>query len=90
MSINIQLTTLIIYFQHDISTFFESEGDKFDCVYDACTNSGAGEDYKDKVIFACLLGFCVLILVIMFQSIALLKTDGQYVAINGSASMWLR
>ena len=42
------------YSQHDISTYFESEGDKFDLVYDACTNSGAGEDYKDKVIFACL------------------------------------
>ena len=39
-------------FQHDISTYFESDGDKFDMVYDACTNSGAGEDYKDKVIFA--------------------------------------
>lgn len=64
-------TEVIDYNKHDISTFFESEGDKFDCVYDACTNSGAGEDYKDK-------------------SIALLKTDGQYVAINGSASMWLR
>ena len=24
-------------------------------VYDACTNSGAGEDYKDKVIFGGLL-----------------------------------
>jgi len=64
-------TEVIDYNKHDISTFFESEGDKFDLVYDACTNSGAGEDYKDK-------------------SIALLKTDGQYVAINGSASMWLR
>ena len=26
-----------------------SEEDKFDVVYDACTASGAGEDYKDKV-----------------------------------------
>ena len=25
-----------------------SENDKFDVVYDAATNSGAGEDYKDK------------------------------------------
>ena len=25
-----------------------SDNDKFDVVYDAATNSGAGEDYKDK------------------------------------------
>jgi len=72
-------TEVVDYNKYDISTFFsgDSEGDsaterdKFDVVYDACTASGAGEDYKDK-------------------SIALLRTNGQYVAINGSPSMWLR
>ena len=61
-------------------------------VYDACTNSGAGEDYKDKVVIfvGLLMFFHVQISEPYFQSIALLKTDGQYVAINGSASMWLR
>lgn len=51
-----------------------TEDQKFDVVFDAATNSGAGEDYKD-------------------QSLELLKTGqrhGQYVAINGSAGMWLR
>ena len=80
--------------QSDIVTHFAdkegnvSDNDKFDVVYDACTASGAGEDYKDKVDIA----------VFTYQSnndnlvksIALLKSDGQYVAINGSPTMWLR
>jgi len=70
-------TDVIDYTKNDISIYFAdkegnvSEEDKFDVVYDACTASGAGEDYKDK-------------------SIALLRTNGQYVAINGSPGMWLR
>jgi len=70
-------TDVIDYTKSDIATHWcdkegnVSENDKFDVVYDAATNSGAGEDYKDK-------------------SIALLKSGGQYVAINGSPTMWLR
>jgi len=70
-------TEVIDYTKSDIATHWcdkegkVSENDKFDVIYDAATNSGAGEDYKDK-------------------SIALLKPGGQYVAINGSPTMWLR
>ena len=70
-------TEVIDYTKDDVVKYFSDEDDnikddnKFDIVYDAATNSGAGEDYKDK-------------------SIRLLKDEGQYVAINGSPSMWLR
>ena len=56
---------MIFNFQHDISTYFENDKDKFDIVYDACTNSGAGEDYKDKVICVGLLVSSVQILEII-------------------------
>ena len=60
-------------------------------LYDACTASGAGEDYKDKVITVGLsVQISEIIFVLLYQSIALLRTNGQYVAINGSPSMWLR
>ncbi len=59
------------------SFFFENSG-KFDGVYDAATNSGGGEDYWNK-------------------SLDLLKRDqddqtvvGQYTALNGPASKWIR
>jgi len=53
--------------------------DKFDLVYDTATNSGGNEEYK-------------------LRALSVLKTKadstngkhGQYVAINGSVSMWIR
>ena len=84
--------------QSDIATHWcdkegnVSDNDKFDVVYDAATNSGAGEDYKDKASTE------IMIISLKhhnidrsnIQSIALLKPGGQYVAINGSPTMWLR
>ena len=49
----------------------------FDVVFDAATNSGAGENYKAAAI-ACL------------RKGAPGAAAGQYVAINGGAGMWLR
>ena len=50
---------------------------KFDVIYDAATNSGAGEDYLD-------------ISMELLKPATSDKKHGQYVAINGSPSMWLR
>jgi len=50
------------------------EAARFDVIYDAASGSGAGEDYRA-------------------QALPLLKQEeprGQYVAINGAASMWAR
>ena len=74
-------TDIVDYTKQTVQEFCKNgkdaveEDQKFDVIYDAATNSGAGEDYKES-------------------SMELLKTDpqrhGQYVAINGSAGMWLR
>jgi len=72
-------TEVVDYTKGDVVEHFtrqeESETKKFDIVYDSATNSGGGEDYREK-------------------SLKLLKQDesnhGQYVAINGAASMWAR
>ena len=58
---------------------FWEKDEKYDIVYDTATNSGGNEDYKQ-------------------HALSVLKTKdedssgrhGQYVAINGSVSMWLR
>lgn len=58
------------------SFFFENTG-KFDCVYDAATNSGGGEDYWNKSID----------LLKRNENGAVI---GVYTALNGSASKWIR
>jgi len=50
---------------------------QFDVIYDAATNSGGGEDYKN-------------ISMELLKPATADKKHGQYVAINGSADMWLR
>jgi len=69
---------VVDYTKGDVVDHFnrqDGEMEKFDIVYDSATNSGGGEDYREK-------------------SLKLLKEDesshGQYVAINGAASMWAR
>ena len=63
--------------ENEMSSFFTNNNEQFDCVYDAATNSGGGEDYWT-------------------MSKNLLKRDdseeciGQYVALNGPASKWVR
>jgi len=69
-------TEVVDYTKVDVVDHFDrQELKKFDIVFDAATNSGGGEDYREK-------------------SLKLLKKDetnhGQYVAINGAASMWAR
>jgi len=51
------------------------EDQKFDVIYDAATNSGAGEDYKDSSME-------------LLKDDG--KRHGQYVAINGFIGTWLR
>ena len=36
--------------QGELDSFFRDNEGKFDCVYDAATSSGDGEDYWDKSI----------------------------------------
>lgn len=61
----------------ELDGFYKDNVGKFDMVYDVATNSGAGEDYWDR-------------------SIPLLKPStedyngGEYVALNGSSSKWIR
>jgi len=57
------------------------DAEKFDIVFDAVTNSGAGEDYKASAL-KCLRK----------EKVASNKNSipGQYVAINGAGGMWLR
>jgi NADPH:quinone reductase-like Zn-dependent oxidoreductase len=50
---------------------------QFDVIYDAATNSGAGEDYRD-------------ISMELLKPATSDKKHGQYVAINGSQEMWRR
>jgi NADPH:quinone reductase-like Zn-dependent oxidoreductase len=67
--------------EEDLKSFWKSNEAKFDCVYDAATNSGGGEDYWTL-------------------SQSLLKTNdgsgdggdcvGEYVALNGPVSKWVR
>jgi len=71
-------TEVVDYTKVDVVDHYSGQEDdlqKFDIVYDSATKSGGGEDYREK-------------------SLSLLKRDetnhGQYVAINGAASMWAR
>jgi len=71
-------TEVVDYTQGDVVEHYTKQEvvvEKFDIVYDSASNSGGGEDYREK-------------------SLSLLKQDGskhgQYVAINGAASMWAR
>ena len=50
---------------------------QFDVIYDAATNSGGGEDYKN-------------ISIELLKPATADKKHGQYVAINGSRDMWIR
>jgi len=63
----------------ELESFFTENQGKFDCVYDAATQSGGGEDYWKK-------------------SLGLLRRDdknekkivGEYTALNGSPTKWIR
>ena len=60
----------------ELESFFADNQGKFDCVYDAATQSGGGEDYWKK-------------------SIGLLRRDektivGEYTALSGSPTKWIR
>ena len=76
---------VIDYTQHNVVNYFRSnspngeidDSQKFDVIYDAATNSGAGEDYKP----------CAAHLLCKEEPP---KGHGQYVAINGGIEMWLR
>ena len=76
---------VIDYTQHNVVDYFRdgaSNGNiedslKFDVIYDAASGSGGGEDYKSSSSqLLCNEGTT--------------KNHGQYVAINGGLSMWLR
>lgn len=78
---------VIDYTEHDIVNYFHSKSDtfgpiddvfKFDVIYDAASNSGGGEDYKNN----CLQ--------LLHPGAEPDKKQGQYVATNGGAGMWLR
>jgi NADPH:quinone reductase-like Zn-dependent oxidoreductase len=68
-------TEVVDYTDQDgLSSFFDKETGNFDCVYDVATSSGGGEDYVSI-------------------SVPLLREGegaGQYVALNGPPSGWLR
>ena len=76
---------VIDYTQHNVVNYFRSnspngeidDSQKFDVIYDAASNSGAGEDYKP----------CAAHLLCKETPS---KGHGQYVAINGGIEMWLR
>jgi NADPH:quinone reductase-like Zn-dependent oxidoreductase len=59
---------------YTVNNFWEDDGAKYDVVYDTATNSGAGEDYKGHAVS------------VLHKK----ERHGQYVAINGGTSMWLR
>ena len=56
-----------------------SDKERFDVVYDCASGSGGGEDYKTSAV-TCLRG----------ADAEVGRSHGQYVAISGAASMWLR
>jgi len=70
---------VIDYTKQDLLEYFSDvdESEKFDIVYDAATASGGGEDYRSKSLK-------------LLCSETQGRRPGQYVAINGAASMWLR
>merc|ERR1719334_594638 len=70
---------VIDYTKEDLLEHFNDvdESEKFDIVYDAATASGGGEDYRSKSLK-------------LLCSETQGRSAGQYVAINGAASMWLR
>lgn len=63
----------------ELKSFFASNKGKFDCVYDAATNSGDGEDYWTMSIDLLKKedGFSG-------------ELSGEYVALNGPAGKWMR
>ena len=65
--------------EKELKAFYESNKGKFDCVYDAATNSGGGEDY-----------WTMSISLLKNTDIASGKQHGEYVALNGSAGKWIR
>ena len=78
---------VIDYTEHNVVDYFHNKSDtfgpiddvfKFDVIYDAASGSGGGEDYKNS----CLQ--------LLRPAVEPDKKQGQYVAINGGASMWLR
>ena len=78
---------VIDYTKHNVVNYFRGssedgeigEDKKFDVIYDAASNSGAGEDYKP----------CSAQLLRQTDGESG-KRHGQYVAINGGIEMWLR
>jgi len=60
--------------EDEFKTFFDENVGKFDCVYDAATNSGGGEDYWNKSQKLLKFG----------------ESHGDYVSLNGPASKWFR
>ena len=89
-------TEVVDYTKGDVVEHFtrqeESETKKFDIVYDSATNSGGGEDYREKSLKLLKQdesnhgGFCS----VGGPKCVLKLISGQYVAINGAASMWAR
>ena len=73
--------TEVVSYSNDteLQSFFDKNSGTFDCVYDAATNSGGGEDYWS-----------------MSQKLLKKGDDeknkihGEYVALNGPASKWIR
>lgn len=61
----------------ELESFFEANAGKFDCVYDAATSSGGGEDYWDKSIA-------------LLKRDSDTKLLGHFTALNGSGSKWSR
>lgn len=61
----------------ELGSFFETNQGKFDCVYDAATNSGAGEDYWNKSIG-------------LLKRDVIGEIIGEYTALNGSPGKWIR
>jgi NADPH:quinone reductase-like Zn-dependent oxidoreductase len=74
----------------DVYPLSTPDSEKFDVVFDAATNSGAGEDYKEIGVALCATGNGSSQLSTSGAGAGGARRHGQYVAINGAADMWLR
>ena len=79
---NMGATEVISYSDaSQLQYFFDSNQGQFDCVYDAATGSGAGEDYWTMSLS---------LLKTTTDNAERNSDKGQYVALNGPAMKWIR
>ena len=91
-------TEVVDYTKVDVVDHYSGQEDdlqKFDIVYDSATKSGGGEDYREKSLSLLKQdesnhGKIQLHGCPVFTVQCKILISGQYVAINGAASMWAR